>query len=156
MSLEKENFLRSDLVPCLQRLDPAAQPQWGKMNVQQMIEHFADALMNASGKLKLPAINEGERLEKFRQFLMSEKPFMPNTKNPLMDEEPSPLKFNTVQAAINKLKQEIMHFFEVFEKDPGLITQNPFFGKLNFEENIRLLHKHAIHHLKQFGVDLVL
>lgn len=151
MNFEKENFLRLGLVSCIQRLNPATKPAWGKMNVQQMIEHFADSVMNASGKLKLTAVNEGERLEKFRQFLMSEKPFLPNTKNPLMDEEPAPLKFNTVQAAINKLKQEMMHFFNVFEKNPGLITQNPFFGKLNFEENIQLLYKHALHHLKQFG-----
>ena len=153
MSFEKENFLRSDLVTIFQKLDPATKPAWGKMNVHQMIEHFADAVMSASGKLKLPVINEGEKLNKFRQFLMSEKPFFPNTKNPLMNEEPLPTRCNTVQASISKLKEELICFFDVFEKNPGLITSNPFFGELNFEGNIQLLYKHAFHHLRQFGAE---
>jgi len=150
MNFEKENFLRSDLVICFQKIDPAAKPAWGKMNVQQMIEHFVDSVMNASGKLKLPAVNEGERLLKFRQFLLSEKPFLPNTKNPLINEEPALPKRNTVQASIGKLKEELIYFFDVFEKDPGCVTLNPIFGELNFDENVQLLYKHAMHHLKQF------
>ncbi len=153
MDFKKENFLRSQLVPCFQKLDPAAMPLWGKMSVQQMIEHFTDSIMNASGKLKLPVLNEGERLQKFRSFMLSEKPFLPNTKNPLMGEEPAPPKKNTVQASIGKLKEEMIFFFDVFEKNPGMVTQNPHFGELNFEENIQLLYKHAIHHLKQFGYE---
>ena len=50
MSIEKENFLRTKLIHYLQQLDPATPPRWGKMNVQQMIEHFAhDAVANANG-----------------------------------------------------------------------------------------------------------
>jgi predicted DNA-binding protein with PD1-like motif len=63
------------------------------------------------------------------------------------------LKCHTVQAAIGKLQEELIHFFEVFEKNTSLTSLNPFFGVLNFEENIQLLHKHALHHLKQFGVE---
>jgi hypothetical protein len=153
MDFTKENFLRSQLVPCFQKIDPAAKPVWGKMNVHQMIEHFVDSVMNASGKLKLPPVNEGEKLLKLRQFLLSEKPFFPNTKNPLMKEEPASPKRNTIQASIGKLKEELIYFFDEFEKDPGHITLNPIFGELNFDENVQLLYKHAMHHLKQFGYD---
>jgi hypothetical protein len=155
MNIEKENFLRTRFISLLQKLNPATTPGWGKMNVQQMIEHFANAVMNASGKLKLPEINKGEQLEKFRQFLFSEKPFKENTKNPLMAEEPEPLKCNTVQAAIGKLQSELIYFFEVFEKDQDFKTINPFFGELDFNGNVQLLHKHAVHHLKQFGVEVL-
>ena len=85
--------------------------------------------------------------------MMSEKPFKENTKNPLMAEEPVPLRFHTVQAAIGALQQELIYFFDAFAKDPRLITRNPFFGDLNFEQNVQLLHKHALHHLRQFGVE---
>lgn len=153
MNFEKENFLRTKFITFLQRLDVTTPPQWGKMNVQQMIEHFADSVMIASGKLKLPPVNEGERLQKAREFLMTEKPLRPNTKNPFLSEEPAPLKYNTVQAAIGKLQEEFIYFFETFEKNPGLTTSNPFFGELNFDENIQFLFKHALHHLKQFGVE---
>jgi hypothetical protein len=153
--LEKENFLRTRLVTYLQRLDPATPPKWGKMNVQQMIEHYGgDAVRNASGRLKLDKIvTTPEHLQRLREFMLSDKPFHENTKNPLLGEEPAPLRYKTVQAAIGALQQELIYFFEAFEKDPRLITRNPFFGDLNFDQNVQLLYKHALHHLKQFGVD---
>lgn len=157
MSFAKENFLRTKLVRHLQQLDPATLPKWGKMSVQQMIEHYGgDAVRNASGRLKIDKIiTSPEKLESMREFMLSDKPFKENTKNPLMSEEPGPLRFNTVQAAIGALQQEMIYFFEVFGKDAQLKTRNPFFGDLNFEQNVQLLYKHALHHLRQFGVEPV-
>jgi hypothetical protein len=155
MSIEKENFLRTKLISCLQQLDPATPPQWGKMGVQQMIEHYGgEAVRNANGRLKMEKIlTPPEQLEQMREFMMSEKPFKENTKNPLMGEEPQPLRYKTVQAAIGALQQELIYFFEAFEKNPQLVTRNPFFGDLSFEQNVQLLYKHAVHHLRQFGVE---
>jgi hypothetical protein len=84
--------------------------------------------------------------------MMSDKPFKENTKNPVMGEEPAPLKKHTKEAAIGKLQEEIIYFFEVFEKNPTMKTTNPIFGELDFEMNIQLLYKHALHHLRQFGI----
>ena len=157
MSLEKENFLRTRLVPYLQRLDPATPPRWGKMTAQQMIEHYAgDAVRNANGKLKIEQIlTPPDQLERLREFMMSEKPFRENTINPLMGAEPSPQHFKTIQAAIGALQQELIYFFEVYEKDPRMVIRNPFFGDLNFEQNVQLLYKHALHHLRQFGIEVL-
>jgi hypothetical protein len=157
MSFEKENFLRTRLVVQLQQLDPATKAKWGKMGVQEMIEHYAgDAVRNASGKLKIDKIvTPPENLGRMREFMMSEKPFKENTKNPLLGEEPAPTRYKTVQAAIGALQEELIYFFEIFEKDPNLVTRNPFFGDLNFEQNVQLLYKHALHHLRQFGVDIL-
>ena len=123
MNFEKENFLRTKLVSYLQRLDPATPPRWGKMNVQQMIEHYAgDAVRNASGRLKIDTmITPPENLAKMREFMMSEKPFKENTKNPLLKEDPEPLRYKTIQAAIGALQEELIYFFEAFEKNPGLL-----------------------------------
>jgi len=155
MSLEKENFLRTKLIMHLQRLDPATPAKWGKMSVQQMIEHFGgDAVRNANGRLKIDTLHTPpERLGYMREFMLSDKPFHENTKNPLMKENPEPLRYKTVQAAIGALQQELIYFFDAFEKNPTLITRNPFFGDLNFEQNVQLLYKHALHHLRQFGVE---
>lgn len=157
MSLEKENFLRTKLITLLQRLDPATPPRWGKMSVQQMIEHYGgDAVRNANGRLKIETIiTPPEQLDRMREFMMSEKPFRENTKNPLMGEEPAPLRYKTVQGTIGALQQELIYFFEAYEKNPAMIIRNPFFGDLNFEQNVQLLYKHALHHLRQFGVEPV-
>lgn len=155
MSFAKENFLRTRLVRYLQQLNPATPPRWGKMSVQHMIEHYGgDGLRSANGRLKIEKIvTASENLQRMKEFLMSDKPFRENVKNPLLGEELRPLRYKTVQGAIGALQQELIYFFEAFENNPHLITRNPFFGDLNFEENVQLLYKHALHHLRQFGVE---
>lgn len=157
MSLEKENFLRTRLIPYLQRMDPTTSPRWGKMSVQQMIEHYSgDAVRNANGRLKIEKImTPPDQLERMREFMMSDKPFRENTMNPLMAKDPAPAHFRTIQAAIGALQQELIYFFEAYEKDPMMLIRNPFFGDLNFEQNVQLLYKHALHHLRQFGVEVL-
>jgi hypothetical protein len=154
MPASKEKFLQTIFIPLLQQLKANTPARWGKMNVQQMIEHFGDAVMVASGKLKLPVMTPPEKLPTYREFLMSEKPFKENTRNPLLGEAPLPPKKNTKEAAIGKLQEELIYFFQIFRNNPGLKTTNPIFGELNYEENIQLLYKHALHHLRQFGVEV--
>ena len=154
MNFEKENFLRTKFIPLLQQLNTDTQPLWGKMNAQQMIEHFTDVMMVASGKIKLPIVTPADKLSRLREFMMSDKPFKENTKSPVLGEEPTPLRKHTKQASIGKLQEEIIYFFEVFEKNPAMKTTNPVFGELDFDMNVQLLYKHALHHLKQFGIEI--
>jgi hypothetical protein len=83
---------------------------------------------------------------------MSETPFKENTKNPLLDESGNTLQFADITAAIHQLQRELDYFFETFNNNPSLLTSNPFFGDLNYEQNVQLLHKHAQHHLNQFDL----
>ena len=152
MNEQKKEFLKEQFIPLLKKLNTEDKGSWGLMNAQQMVEHFADAVKNASGKLALPVLNEGETLVAYREFLMSEKPMREGTKNPLMPEEPAPLRQPDMNAAISKLQSELDHFFMVYEQDPSLINKNPFFGELDYNQQVQLLHKHAMHHLKQFGL----
>ena len=148
----KKLFLKEELPRLLMQLDGQAHSHWGLMNGQQMVEHLVDAVMIASGKWKLPMVNQGERLEKLRAFMQTEDPFKENTKNPLLGDLPSPLRKANMKEAIRKLKEELDYFFKVFQENPSLITSNPIFGELDWAMNIQLLHKHAIHHLRQFGL----
>ncbi len=152
MNTTKEAFLKSDFILLLKHLKGDEKGKWGVMNSQQMVEHFADAVKNASGKLILPILNDGERLQKFRDFLMSEEPFKENTKNPLIPEAGIELRQPDMTSAINKLQKELDYFFETFASNPELQTSNAFFGQLDYKMNIQLLNKHALHHLKQFGL----
>jgi len=103
MNFEKENFVRTKLIALLQKLKNDEPARWGKMNVQQMIEHFTDVMMVASGKIKLPTVTPADKLSRLREFMFSEKPFKENTKSPVLAEEPAPLKKHTKEAAIGKL-----------------------------------------------------
>jgi len=152
MLSHKIQFLQQQFIPLLQTLSPNQQGVWGVMNAQQMVEHLGDAIKNASGKLIVPQLLFDEQLEKMRTFLMSDKPFRENTINPLMDKNGIPLRYPNMQAAIERVERELLYFFEVFSANPDLETRNAFFGELNFEMNVQLLYKHAVHHLKQFGI----
>ena len=154
MNKEKAAFIKNQFIPLLKKLKGDEKGKWGVMNAQQMVEHFADSIKISSGKLVRPQIIEGEMLEKFRTFLLSEEPFKVNTKNPLMDEKGTPLRHQNMEDAINKLHQELDYFFIAFESDPLFTAKNPFFGELDYSGQVHLLHKHAIHHLKQFGLIL--
>ncbi|RYZ21893.1 MAG: DUF1569 domain-containing protein [Chitinophagaceae bacterium] len=152
MHAEKAEFLRNRFVPILEQMPSDAKAAWGKMTLQQMIEHFADSVRIASGKvMHTEILTRPEQLDKMRAFLESEKPFRENTKNALMPEIPAPVRNPSKDAAVKELKTEIEFFFSVFEKNNLQVTRNPFFGDLNYEQNVQLLHKHALHHLQQFG-----
>lgn len=152
---EKAEFLRLRFVPLLKQIPSDTSPQWGKMSLQQMVEHFAESVRIASGKTAhTDFVFQPVQLQKNRDFMLSEKPFRENTPNPLMPEVPAPVINVSCEDAVNELNKEIDFFFSVFEKNNLQVTRNPFFGDLNYEQNVHLLHKHAQHHLRQFGVVL--
>ncbi len=151
--IEKAEFLRRRFIPLLEQIPSDMPAQWGKMTLQQMIEHFSDSVRIASGKtVHTNFVFPPDQLQRVREFMLSEKPFKENTVNPLMPEAPAPVVNTSVEEAINELQKELSFFFSVFEKNNLQVTRSPFFGDLNYEQNVHLLHKHALHHLRQFGV----
>jgi hypothetical protein len=150
--MNKSDFLHFEFPRLLSTIDPATPPAWGKMNLQQMIEHMSDSLRIANGRDPKDCVTPTEHLPKMQSFMMSDKPFRENTPNIQLPDTPLPPRFDNVEDAIGELQQEINEFFDVFDQDKGKIITNPFFGDLNFEQWVQLLYKHAIHHLRQFGV----
>jgi hypothetical protein len=153
MLQQKEAFLKNELIPLLKTLQPGQKGQWGKMDGQQMVEHLRDVFKVANGKIVLPLVNtDPARLERDRAFIMTDMPFRENTRVPVMPEEPRPHKYPSIDEAIAKLKPELEEVFTVYAGDPQKTTHNPMFGELNYEQQVNLLYKHAMHHLRQFGL----
>src|SRR4051812_34512907 len=120
---EKAQFLQHRFIPLLSELPTETRAAWGKMTVQQMIEHFADSVCIASGKaMHTEVLTPPEQLDKMRSFLESEKPFRENTRNPLMPEVPAPVRNPSKADALKELKEEIEFFFSVFEKNNLQVT----------------------------------
>jgi hypothetical protein len=151
MLQQKEAFLKNELIPLLKTLQPGRKGQWGKMDGQQMVEHLRDVFKVANGKIVLPLVNtDPARLERDRAFIMTDIPFRENTRVPVMPEEPRAHKYASLDEAIAKLQPELEDVFTVYEADPLKTTHNPMFGELNYEQQVNLLYKHAMHHLRQF------
>jgi hypothetical protein len=152
---QKEEFLKNRFVPVLRQIPSETHPSWGKMTLQQMIEHFTDSIRLSSGRTETTKLNTPEdQIPKVQEFLMSEKPFKENTVNPLLPELPAPVKNKSCEEALNELQKELDHFFSVFTVNEHLVIRHPLFGDLNYQMNVQLLYKHALHHLRQFGVDV--
>ncbi len=147
-------FLKEQYIPVIRQADPSIQPQWGKMNFQQMVEHVSAFFKVSTKKIHFDLVSTPEHLVKLKEFLMSEKEFRENTKAPLsiIGEEPLPVHYATVEQAIDKLETEVNHFFNYFNEQTGTTSLHPVFGELNYEEWVRLHYKHVTHHLRQFGL----
>ncbi|HMN33689.1 MAG TPA: DinB family protein [Chitinophagaceae bacterium] len=152
--MDKLQFLKSEYIQLLNQLDENTPPLFGKMNVQQMIEHVTYSFRQAAGELDNKTLHDETTTQKMYQFLMSDKPFKENTPNPLMPDIPAPAEHACTKDSLIELNIAINHFVEKFQNNSELRIINPFFGNLNFTEWVQLLHKHTLHHLKQFGVNI--
>ncbi len=149
---EKEDFLLNEYILLIKTIDEHQEPMWGKMNVHQMVEHMTDSIRIANEKEKHDKIiTPADKLEASYLFMMSDKPFKENTRNILLPDNPPSTRNEFLEDAILELDNEIADFHTFFKDDQEKKTTNPFFGHLNYAEWVQLLHKHAIHHLKQFS-----
>lgn len=149
---QKIHFLKNEFSTLLRSISPDKAPLFGKMNPQQMVEHMAEYIRMGYGN---PLISQraysDEIILKMNDFLRTEKPFRPNTPNPLMEETPAPPKLATYEDAVQDVEMAIKELFNAFAQKPELEISNPFFGNLDFYLTVQLLVKHAQHHLRQFG-----
>lgn len=152
MDHQKLDFISTGLVTLLKTLPADATMKWGKMNAQQMVEHIAGFFRVSTNKLHFPLVTPVEQLPKFKEFLRSDKEFRENTKAPVLPEDPIPVQFASYEDAVMDLEKEIKDFMDQFTNDPGLTTQHPVFGDLNFEDWVLLHYKHVVHHARQFGL----
>jgi len=150
--MDKLNFLKSEFPKMVATLNPESKGKWGVLNAQQMVEHMADSVSIATGKNNQKLHTPAEQVAAYKSFAMSEKEFKPNTKNALMSEVPAPVVKPTMAAAIKTYEETLADFINYFNQHEGATLTNPFFGELNFQEWIHLLHKHAVHHCKQFAL----
>lgn len=145
-------FNQSDYQGVLKRinaLDKQNQRKWGKMNLNQMLEHCSLQL-----KLGLGII---EQVDYEGNFIMrtwfgrwSFFYVMPWTKG-----LPTPSRMDIIKSEISSLefeagKNELLGLLEKVQNNPNL-KPHPFFGPLNQKDWGRLIWKHLDHHLKQFG-----
>lgn len=154
MNEAKVSFLKKDFIPLVKKIPFDKNPVWGSMTVQQMIEHFSDVFRLSSGKLpNQKIVVPEEKIAASQTFLMSDKPFPQGVVNPLLPKA-TPVRNPTIEDAIKELRTELDYYFSVLETTKDFYIIHPYFGRLNAEMNLQSVYKHALHHLKQFGVEV--
>lgn len=152
MDQEKADFIRRTFPSLVEKLDPNTSANWGKMNVQQMVEHVTGFFMVSTNQIQFPLVTPEEHLPKFKEFLLSDKQFRENTAAPVLPPEPMPVREKDLASAVQKMSAAIEEFFTFFKDDTSQKTQHPVFGMLNFDEWILLHYKHVSHHARQFSL----
>lgn len=150
---EKRNFIEQSFVALLKNGHPQTTALWGRMSYQQMVEHMVLIFKNANGSLPSnKIITPEDKLPALRAFIYSDKELKENTKSPALPDEPLPLRYPSLEAALDKLEKEIQRFLQVYDETPGLTMLNPVFGYLSYEDAIHFQYKHTRHHARQFGL----
>jgi hypothetical protein len=137
-----------EIISRIDKLQPASQRQWGKMDAAQMMAHCSAAMDMASGRLNLPRAVIGRLLGPFvKPIYSNEKPFSRN--NPTAKELVCSNKRDFLREQ-QQLREKIRKFHEGGEAQ---CTRHlhPFFGALTPQEWSRGMYKHLDHHLRQFG-----
>ena len=125
-------------------------PQWGKMNVSQMLAHCSVGMETATGEQRPPRVLVGRILGPVI------KPLALRNDDPMKKNSPTAPIFiiegeREFQAEQAKLSGLVEHFGAA---GPACCTDHPhaFFGRLKPDEWAILMYKHVDHHLRQFGV----
>lgn len=143
-----ENEAADEVVARIEKLQPAVQRQWGKMDVAQMMAHCSAALDMASGKVILPRIFIGRLIGPLvKPIYTSEKPFSKN--NPT-----APTLVVSDQRDFQREQEQLKLRVLEFQQGGGANCTrhpHPFFGSLTPYEWGRGMYKHLDHHLRQFG-----
>lgn len=137
-----------EVISRIDRLQPASQHLWGKMDVAQMMAHCSAALDMASGRLNPPRIWIGRVLGPvFKAVYTNEKPFSQN--NPT-DKKLVITDRRDFQQEQEQLRTKVRQFHDGGE--PQCTRHpHPFFGSLSPQDWSRGMYKHLDHHLRQFG-----
>ncbi|CAA0195421.1 3-hydroxy-3-methylglutaryl-coenzyme A reductase [Tenacibaculum maritimum] len=134
----------------LNKLNTNTPPLFGKMNGQQMVEHLSLLLQISNGTIRAEQFISDEKSARRKPFLNTNNEIQLGFKAPGLSEEPYPVKFHTMDAAINDLIYQIQKFTAHFKTSKK--EHHPFFGDLNFDEWTKFHTKHFTHHFKQFDL----
>lgn len=132
----------------LQRLQPDATRQWGKMTAAQMLAHCQQPLRVAVGELPLKRNLIGFLFGRMaKKMLLSPKPWKPDMPTAPEFKVQDQRDFGREKAALVAL---VTRFGQA---GPEALTKlpHPFFGKLTDDEWQALQWRHLDHHLRQFG-----
>ena len=144
-----DHMYTAEVLKRIDKLSPNSQPQWGKMDVAQMLAHCSSFQDIAMGNSFPPRSWLGIIVGRFAKQIIYNDKTLPHN----MSTIPTILiaddrEFDTEK---EKLKQKIITFQN---NGPEKCTTHPhpFFGKLTSEQWGKGIYKHLDHHLKQFEV----
>ncbi|MEO9887137.1 MAG: DUF1569 domain-containing protein [Balneola sp.] len=142
--------VNQEIIDRINKLTPSTEPDWGKMNVSQMLAHSNVTYeMLYETKHKKPGLVKKLLLKALvKSVVVSEKPYKKNN--------PTAPEFKIVGGRdFEKEKKRLIDYLNRTQKlgrDHFDNKESHSFGKLSADEWNNMFYKHIDHHLTQFGV----
>ena len=135
-----------EIVDRINTLTPSTVPEWGKMNVAQMLAHCAEVI----------DVGNGKPLKGTPWYL---KPFGGIVKKMVLSEKPYPKDLGTHPQYVmgepedfNAQKERLLLSMKAMIALGRVAKKHPLMGHMSAEERGFAQYKHLDHHLTQFGV----
>lgn len=142
--------VHQDVLIRIDQLTENSKPQWGKMDVAQMVKHCQMPLLIANGKmksLKKIGILKKMAFKLFKPLMYNDKAFPKNLSGPkeftVTDPQVFELERDQLIIAINEFHNKALNMHW---------PKHPYFGNLTTGQSGKMQYKHLDHHLRQFGV----
>lgn len=134
-----------NIIDRIQKLTPASQAKWGKMNVAQMLAHCQHPLRVVYGEMKLKRSLMGILFGGMvKRMLLKDDPYKPGM--------PTAKEFIITDShEFDKERKTLTDLVKRFSPDQVSKDPHPFFGKMTIAEWDFMQWKHLDHHLRQFG-----
>ena len=143
-----EKTTREELINRINTLDENSTPQWGKMNVYQMLKHCTlwEEMILGNTLYKRAFIGRLFGKMALKNVLKDEKPLQRST--PTIPE----LKISgNGNGNVSTQKTAWVTRIDEYEHFSNLDFVHPFFGKMTKEQIGYMVYKHIDHHLRQFN-----
>lgn len=144
-----EKSVHQEVIHRLQSLNASAQPQWGKMNVSQMLAHCNKAFEVPLSERPLPRMWLGYLVGwMVKTSLYNDDPWKKN-----LPTAPSFVIKVECDFETEKIRLQVL-INEFYSKGPDRagLYPHPMFGKFTSTQWGQAMYKHVDHHLRQFGV----
>ena len=138
---------KEELIGRINSLNETCAPQWGKMNVYQMLKHCRLWEEMIAGKLECKRVFLGRLFGKMalKANLKDEKPMQrnaPSSRELIVNDSKGDMAAE--RAKWIALMEENAHY-------SSPVFMHPFFGEMTKEQLGHLAYKHTDHHLRQFN-----
>jgi len=145
-----ESETHQNVINRIEKLNENSKPNWGKMNVGQMLKHCQIPMEIALGKREMKTkVGFFKKMifKLFKPMMYSDKLWKPNVRTPKEFIITESQGFDTEK---NKIVNLINEF--TANKDNSNWPEHPVFGVFTNEQRGKMQYKHFDHHLRQFGV----
>jgi len=152
VSTDKKEFLTNQVPELLKALQADAEPIFGLMTAQHMVEHLVWVTKSSLKQVGEPPAEPLDSHHYFRKFLSKGAKFKHRPKEGKTRDDLPKLKYNNLAEAVAEVPNAISRIYSTFADNPDYKSYNAMMGQFDFNDHELFNYEHYKWHLYQFGL----